>query len=76
MYNPCVECWNRYNRQYSNECDSMCEYAIILSKLKPYGNIDEIIEVMEGKRVPITMLNKEIIGGVYKIILAAKDGII
>lgn len=26
-YNPCFECLNRYNRQYSEECDNDCAYA-------------------------------------------------
>jgi hypothetical protein len=28
MYNPCFECLNRYSKQYSEECDNTCEYAI------------------------------------------------
>ena len=27
MFNPCFECYNRYNRQYTKECDTTCEYA-------------------------------------------------
>ena len=26
-YNPCFECLNRHGKQYSEECDSKCEYA-------------------------------------------------
>lgn len=76
MYSPCFECMNRYGRQYTKECDSKCDYANVMSKLKPYGTIDEIVEVMQGKRVPITMLNEENIEGVYRVVYAAKHGII
>ena len=51
MYNPCFECWNRYGRQYTEKCDSTCEYAHTLSKLKPYGGIDEVIKMAQGENV-------------------------
>lgn len=41
MYNPCFECYIRYNRQYTEECDENCEYANALSKLKSFDSIDE-----------------------------------
>ena len=25
--NPCMECKNRYGREYSSECDDFCDYA-------------------------------------------------
>ena len=59
MYYPCFECMNRYGKQYTEECDSKCDYANVLSRLKPYGTIDEIVEVMQGKRVPVAMLNEK-----------------
>ena len=40
MYNPCFECYIRYNRQYTEECDENCEYANALSKLKSFGGIN------------------------------------
>lgn len=46
MYSPCFECLNRYGRQYTEECDNTCEYAHQISKLKPYGTIDSIIEIL------------------------------
>lgn len=42
MYNPCFERQNRYGKQYTEECDSTYEYANQLSKLKPYGGVDEL----------------------------------
>ena len=27
MYSPCMECLNRYGRQYTEDCDNTCEYA-------------------------------------------------
>lgn len=27
MYNPCYECWNRYGKEYTKECDTTCEFA-------------------------------------------------
>lgn len=27
MYNPCFECYSRRGRQYTEECDNMCDYA-------------------------------------------------
>ena len=26
-YSPCLECLNRYKRQYSKDCDDTCDYA-------------------------------------------------
>lgn len=72
MYSPCFECMNRYGKQYTEECDTKCDYANMLSKLKPYGTIDEIVEVMQGKRVPMAMLEKENIDDVFRIIDYAK----
>lgn len=72
MYNPCAECFNRYGRSYSEECDNTCEYANALSKLKPYGGIDEADEVMRGDKFPIIFLDKEHIDSIYQIVCAAK----
>ena len=47
-YSPCFECLNRYGRQYSETCDQFCEYAIALSKLKPYGGIDSILSTIRS----------------------------
>ena len=49
MYNPCVECMNRYGRQYTKECDSKCEYANAISKLKPYGRYKIITKMYNLK---------------------------
>lgn len=72
IYSPCFECMNRYGKQYTEECDTKCDYANVLSKLKPYGTIDEIVEVMQGKRVPMAMLKKENIDNVLRFIYDTK----
>lgn len=76
MYSPCVECYNRYGREYSEECDNKCDYANILSKLKSYGGIDEVSAVMRGERIPIAMLDDKHIEATFRIVSAAKSGII
>ena len=76
MYSPCWECWNRYGKQYTEECDSKCDYAYQLSKLKPYGGIDKAVEVMKGNEFPFVFVDKEHIDFTYRIVCAAKDGVI
>lgn len=76
MYIPCFECSNRYNREYTEECDNICEYAYFVKRIKDYGGIEEVSKVMEGKSVPISMLEKENIDNIYKIIYCAKHGLI
>lgn len=76
MYSPCFECSNRYNREYIEECDNTCEYAYFVKRIKDYGGIEEVSKVMEGKSVPISMLEKENIDNIYKIIYCAKHGLI
>lgn len=34
MYNPCQECRNRYDREYSEKCNSMCHFAMVVKSLK------------------------------------------
>ena len=57
MYNPCFECFNRYGKSYTEECDTTCQYAYELSKLKPYGGIDEVVKVMKGESFPLVFVN-------------------
>ena len=76
MYNPCLECYNRYGRQYTEECDEMCEYANILSKLKPYSNIDEIVRILKGNSFPLVLIDDKHINSTYRIVCAAKNGFI
>ena len=76
MYNPCFECSNRYNREYTEECDNTCEYAYFVKRIKDYGGIEEVSKVMEGKLIPISMLEKENIDNIYKIIYCVKHGLI
>lgn len=73
MYNPCFECLNRYGKQYTEECDSTCEYAYQLSKLKPYGGIDEAVRVMKGDAVPVNLLKRENIDWTYAIVSTIRD---
>jgi len=73
MYNPCFECLNRYGKQYTEECDDMCEYAHALSKLKPYGGINEAVRVMKGDAIPVALLQKDKIDWTYHIVCYAKE---
>ena len=43
MYNPCFECFNRYNKVYTEKCNNTCMYA---NKIK---NADDIIEYLFDK---------------------------
>lgn len=79
MYHPCWECFNRYEHSYTKDCDGKCQYAKAISMLKmlePYGSIDEIVEVMKGDRLPLALIDKKHIDRTYKIVCAAKDGVI
>ena len=76
MYNPCFECWNRYGKQYTKDCDDKCDYAHAISRLRPYGGIDEVIKVVSGDAFPIVFIDKEHIDFTYKLVCAAKDGVI
>lgn len=76
MYNPCFECSNRYNREYTEKCDNACEYAHLVKHIKDYGGIEEVSKVMEGKSVPIAMLKKENIDNIYRILYCAKHNLI
>lgn len=73
MYSPCFECMNRYGRQYTEECDNTCDYAYQLSKLKPYGGIDEAVKVMKGDAIPVALLKKENIDLTYGIVRWVKE---
>lgn len=72
MYNPCLECLNRYGKQYTEECDNTCEYANALSKLKPYGGIDEVVKCMKGDAIPVALLTEDKIDWVHHIVCWAK----
>lgn len=76
MYNPCFNCLNRYGHSYIEGCDTNCEYAQVLAKLKPYGSIDEIVEVLKGDRFPVVFLDKDHIDSTITIVNAAKEGLI
>lgn len=76
IYNPCIECNNRYETGYTEECDNTCEYAHFVKRIKNYGGIEEVSKVMEGKSVPVSMLEKENIDNIYKIVYCAKHDLI
>ena len=76
MYNPCFECMNRYGKQYTEECDNKCDYANVMFQLKSYGGLEEVLSVMRGERIPITMLDKEHIEDTFRIVSDAKAGVI
>lgn len=73
MYDPCFECMNRYGRSYTEECDNTCAYANALSKLKPYGGIDEAVRVMKGEAIPVALLQRENIDFTYHVVCWAKE---
>jgi hypothetical protein len=76
VYNPCFDCLNRYGHSYTEECDNTCEYAHTLSLLKPYGSIEEILEILKGDRFPIVFIDKDHIDFTHRIVTAAKEGFI
>ena len=76
MYNPCFECLNRHGHSYTEDCDNKCEYANVISKLKSFGGVDEIVQVMSGNKFPVIFIDKDHIDLTYTIVCAAKDGII
>jgi hypothetical protein len=43
MYNPCHECFIRYNKVYASECDNACRYA------RDIKDADDIIEYLLDK---------------------------
>lgn len=44
MYSPCEMCKSRFNKEYSEECDAKCDYAV-LAKIK-----NDIISVLQDTR--------------------------
>lgn len=76
MYNPCLECQNRYGHSYTEECDSTCNYAYDINRLKQFGGIDEVVEVMKGNKFPLVFIDKDHIDFTYRLVCAAKDGVI
>lgn len=56
MQSPCMMCYIR-GAEYTPECDSRCEHAYIVSKLRPYGGIDEVMKILSS----IKPENKEVI---------------
>lgn len=46
MYNPCFECLNRYGKQYTEECNNTCEYAVAV---KLIGELQDEIKFLQDK---------------------------
>jgi hypothetical protein len=67
---------NRHGHSYTEECDNTCQYANIISKLKPYGSVDEIVEILKGDRFPTVFVDKDHIDFTYRIVSAAKEGLL
>ena len=76
MNSPCFDCLNRYGHSYVPECDDTCEFANIMSKLREFGTIDEILDVLKGDKFPLVFLDKDHIDFTYEIVCAAKEGLI
>jgi hypothetical protein len=76
MYSPCFDCLNRTGQSYTEACNNTCEYANVLSRLKPYGSIDEIIAILKGDSFPVVFVDKEHIEFTDRIVQAAKEGLI
>ena len=77
LHSPCFNCANRYGGAwYTSECDNTCEYANVISKLKPYGTVDEIVEILKGDRFPTVFVDKDHIEFTSKIVEAAKEGLL
>lgn len=48
MYNPCFECMNKYGKQYSKECDNICDFAIAIKLINELQDkIDELEMALE-----------------------------
>lgn len=75
MYNPCIECFIRHGHDYTEECDNRCEYANVISRLKPF-DVEELCEIVKGKSLPVAFLSPENIENTYAIVKAAKDKLI
>ena len=46
IYYPCSECWEKYNKQYSEECDEMCDYAMAI---KERDRLEAVVEKFSNK---------------------------
>lgn len=54
MFSPCFECYNRYGRQYTEECDTICDYAkVCLENKKLKKQALTYLEMLELEKVII-----------------------
>lgn len=51
MYNPCFDCLIRHGHSYTEDCDTICQYANALSKFKPFGSIEKVMEAADTKSI-------------------------
>lgn len=68
MYKPCSTCLIRFGKSYTSDCDETCEYANIFKKLKPFGTIDEIVNMLNGSSIPIALLTEENIENTFTVV--------
>jgi len=38
VYSPCVECYSRYGKKYTSDCDDRCDYARVTKEKKILEN--------------------------------------
>ena len=60
-YIPCMECKNRYGREYSKLCDGFCEYAKAVQEKSKLEAFKQFWDNMYGDEIVIIDRNK--VGG-------------
>ena len=55
MYSPCMECFNHYGRQYTEECNGFCSYAKAVKSLEELGEKEH--EILQKVQKLETLLN-------------------
>lgn len=60
MYNPCLECINRYGHSYTEECDNTCNYAYDIRRLKSYEKTGLTPEELEESVDFVLELNAKV----------------
>ena len=59
MHSPCFECLNRYGKQYAEECDSTCEYAIAIKFIgELQAEIKNLQDIIEDLKKEVTIWKK------------------
>lgn len=60
-YIPCMECKNRYGREYSKMCDGFCEYAKAVCEKKKLEAFKQFWDNMYGNEIVI--IDRDKVGG-------------